>query len=109
MKRRIIAQIISSGKAYVFFLQEIKLSSCLDAMVRHFWPNKVIDFSISDSVGLSGGLIILWKAGEMEVLCSFRGICFLGLKVVWKNILYYIFNNYFGCSLALKRNLWSRL
>lgn len=45
----------------------------------------------------------------MEVIISFEGGCYFGVKVRWKNFLYYIVNIYSPCVLALKRELWKNL
>ncbi|XP_058760861.1 uncharacterized protein LOC131634226 [Vicia villosa] len=79
------------------------------SMANSFWFDQDVDFSASASIGLSGGLLILWKKHEVEVICSFRGVGFLGIKVVWKNHVYYIINVYSYCAGEDKRILWNRL
>ncbi|XP_058741852.1 uncharacterized protein LOC131614256 [Vicia villosa] len=109
VKRRRIHQIISKGRADLFLLQETKLKSCSESTAKSFWRVEDIEYSISDSVGMSGGQIILWNARKMKVVCSFRGAGFLGVKVFWMDKLYYICNVYSPCSLSLKRELWKSL
>ncbi|XP_058723434.1 uncharacterized protein LOC131595162 [Vicia villosa] len=51
-----------------------------EAVANSFWCCPEISFSSSNSMGRSGGLITLWKKDNMEVLASFRGEGFLGIK-----------------------------
>ncbi|XP_058732644.1 uncharacterized protein LOC131604201 [Vicia villosa] len=74
-----------------------------------FWRNSEIGFSFSNSEGRSGGLITLWKKSIMDVLFSFKGEGFLGLKVCWKGDPYYVVNVYSSCVLTKKKALWERL
>ncbi|XP_058774477.1 uncharacterized protein LOC131648765 [Vicia villosa] len=45
----------------------------------------------------------------MEVICSFRGTGYLGIKVRWQDSYLYICNVYSSCELSLKRELWRNL
>lgn len=108
-KRRKISQIVDKGKADIILLQETKLKSCSDAMSSSFWRAENIGYSVSDSEGLPGGLLILWKVSTVEVLSSFRGSGFLGIKFRRCEQVCYIVNIYSACSLTLKRVLWSKL
>lgn len=101
--------IITKGKADVFLLQETKLKSCSMKMAISFWRKEDIDFSCSDAEGLSGGIMILWRASAMEVICSYRGTGFIGIKVCLHNNFYYIFNVYSSCHSVLKKALWNKL
>ncbi|XP_058756726.1 uncharacterized protein LOC131629938 [Vicia villosa] len=74
-----------------------------------FWSNTNIGFSFSNSLGLSGGLITLWKNEALEVIHSFKGEGYLGIKVIWKSFIYYIVNVYSSCILSKKKELWSKL
>ncbi|XP_058746742.1 uncharacterized protein LOC131619688 [Vicia villosa] len=78
-------------------------------MAQSFWRQDEVDFSASNSEGMSRGLIILWNARIMEVLLSFRGPDFLGIKVIWKDRMYYVCNVYSACVLSAKRTLWAKL
>ncbi|XP_058766616.1 uncharacterized protein LOC131640222 [Vicia villosa] len=108
-KRRRISNIISRGKADIFLLQETKLKSYSIGLANSFWSTESIGFLASDSEGLSGGLLILWKDSVCVVVHSFRGSGYLGVKVRWNNLFYYIVNIYSPCSVSLKCVLWSKL
>ncbi|XP_058764170.1 uncharacterized protein LOC131637587 [Vicia villosa] len=58
---------------------------------------------------MSGGMLILWKLGGVEVLLSFKGEGFLGIKVEWKGDIYYILNVYSSCVLAKKKVMWDNI
>lgn len=75
-------------------------------MERSFWRAEEIDFSVSNSSSMSGGLIILWKDRDIEVLCSYRSEGYLGIKIKWKDNLYYIVNISFARIMLLKQILW---
>ncbi|XP_058775462.1 uncharacterized protein LOC131649721 [Vicia villosa] len=107
VKRRHILHSIDKGKADIFLIQETKLSSVFHYVVNSFWHKELIYYSVSDSVGLSGGMLILWKRNKFDVLCSFRGLGYLGVKISWKSNLYYIINVYSDCSREDKRLLWN--
>lgn len=42
-------------------------------------------------------------------MCSFWCPGFLGIKISWKDNLYYVFNVYFACDLTLKCLLWNNI
>ncbi|XP_058770446.1 uncharacterized protein LOC131644070 [Vicia villosa] len=62
--------------------------------------------SYSNSVGLSGGILTLWRNDKVEVLLSFKGGGYLGVKVLWKGNIYYVVNVYSSCFLIKKKELW---
>ncbi|XP_058763563.1 uncharacterized protein LOC131637014 [Vicia villosa] len=80
-----------------------------EAYANSFWRHPEIGFSFSNSEGRSGGLITFWKKSNMEVLFSFKGEGFLGLKVCWKEDLYDVVNVYSSCDLSKKKASWDKL
>lgn len=104
LKRSRINSIISKGKADVFLIQETKVVSMSDKVARSFWKHSDIGYSFSNSEGRSGGLITLWKMDKMTVIHSFKGVGFLGIKVIWKDDVYYIVNVYSSCDLVKKKH-----
>ncbi|XP_058774258.1 uncharacterized protein LOC131648524 [Vicia villosa] len=109
LNRRRIDEVIRRGKAEIFLLQETKITSLNEEVARSFWVSPDIGYSFSNSLGRSGGLLILWKAGKMEVVNSFKGEGYLGIKVLWKGDCYYVVNVYSSCDLVKKRLLWNEL
>lgn len=53
--------------------------------------------------------MILWKQGNLELVSSFRGEGFLGIKVFWKGNTYYVVNVYSSCDLHKKKIMWNEL
>ncbi|XP_058783019.1 uncharacterized protein LOC131657664 [Vicia villosa] len=78
-------------------------------MAKSLWYGGEVGYSFSNSVGRSGGWIILWNSINMEVISSFRGDGFLGIKVLWKNDIYYVVNVYSSCDIIKKKLLWQEL
>ncbi|XP_058762006.1 uncharacterized protein LOC131635401 [Vicia villosa] len=109
IKRKRIAQIVKNGKEDIFLIQESKLETVDVGIVNSLWPNEKVGLSFSGSSGASGGLITIWKEGVCEVLFSFRGEGFIGIKVIHKGLPFYIVNVYSPCTLQLKRKLWKDL
>lgn len=80
-----------------------------ELLTNSLWGGEDIDFSFSPYVGAAGGLLTLWKRNSISVILSFHDNGFLGIKVSWRNDLYYIVNIYSSCSMPLKRILWRDL
>lgn len=108
LKRRRINYLISKGNADVFLLQETKLSYLQECIIKSFWCSSEIGYSFSNLSGMLGGIITLWKKGTVGVDSSFKGDGYLGIKILWKDISYYIVNIYSSCELSKKIILWSR-
>ncbi|XP_058782835.1 uncharacterized protein LOC131657455 [Vicia villosa] len=80
-----------------------------DWMAKSFWRNNNIGYSFSNSVGRSGGLLTLWKNENLEVVSSFKGEGYLGIKFMKSNRFFYLVNIYSSCELPKKRDLWRRI
>ncbi|XP_058725657.1 uncharacterized protein LOC131596949 [Vicia villosa] len=79
------------------------------SLASSFWRTPGVDFSFLPSSGAAGGILTLWNSNTMRVLNSFGERGYLGLKVVWREKLYYAVNIYSSSNLVKKRNLWDRL
>ncbi|XP_058739159.1 uncharacterized protein LOC131611049 [Vicia villosa] len=80
-----------------------------EEVARSFWTSSETGYSFSNSLGMSGRLLVLWNEGKVEVMNSFKGEGFLGIKVLWKGNFYYVVNVYSSCELAKKRSMWHEL
>lgn len=109
LKRSRINSIIMKGKADVFLIQETKFSNMSDLVANSLWRTPELGFSFSNLEGRSVGLITLWKKENLTVICSFKGVGFLGIKVFWKDNIYYIVNVYSSCDFLKKKRLWDDL
>ncbi|XP_058722527.1 uncharacterized protein LOC131594419 [Vicia villosa] len=76
---------------------------------KSLWRSSKIGYSYSNSIGMSGGVITLWKEGSIEVEFSFKGEGYLGIKVLSKEFFYYMVNVYSPCCLRKKKLLWEKL
>lgn len=61
LKIRRISDIIKKGEANIFLIQETKLTNLNELLAKSLWSNIEIGYSFSNSVGMSGGMISLWK------------------------------------------------
>ncbi|XP_058747040.1 uncharacterized protein LOC131620033 [Vicia villosa] len=80
-----------------------------DFVAWGLWSNLEVGYSFSNSIGRSGGILTLWRKDRMEVLNSFKGEGYLGIKVKWKENFYYVVNIYSSCVLQKKKELWDNL
>ncbi|XP_058758041.1 uncharacterized protein LOC131631265 [Vicia villosa] len=80
-----------------------------EAIATSFWASSDVGYSYSNSRGRSGGLLSLWNNVKMEVLFSFSGEGFLGIKLRWDYKLYYVINVYSSCDFHKKKILWEKL
>ncbi|XP_058784155.1 uncharacterized protein LOC131658925 [Vicia villosa] len=80
-----------------------------EVKARSFWLSSEVGYSFTNSSGRSGGLLTLWNPINVEVLSSFKGEVFLGIKVCWKDNLSYIVNIYLSYVLSKKKCLWNDL
>ncbi|XP_058763699.1 uncharacterized protein LOC131637125 [Vicia villosa] len=78
-------------------------------MAKSFWSINGIGYSFSNSSGRSGGLLTLWKEDVVEVINSFKGEGYLGVKFRKNLNFFYLVNVYSSCDIDKKRRLWSRL
>ncbi|XP_058783306.1 uncharacterized protein LOC131657982 [Vicia villosa] len=81
----------------------------IDFVAKSFWNVKGIGFSYSNSSGRLGGMITLWKEEEVEVIMSFKGEGYIGVKVNKNNNFFYLVNVYSSCDIAKKRIMWRKL
>ncbi|XP_058756017.1 uncharacterized protein LOC131629235 [Vicia villosa] len=79
-----------------------------DNLAKSFWYSPEVGFSYFYSLGRSRGLLILWN-DKVEVVNSFTGEGYLGIKACWKNKFYYVVNVYLPCMLNKKIALWKKL
>ncbi|XP_058759398.1 uncharacterized protein LOC131632678 [Vicia villosa] len=80
-----------------------------EEIAKSFWASSKVGYSFSNSRGRSGGLLSLWNNEKLEVLLSFKGEGFLGIKLRWEHNFYYVINVYSSCDLIKKKALWEEL
>ncbi|XP_058767480.1 uncharacterized protein LOC131641192 [Vicia villosa] len=85
------------------------MANLQDHIARSFWSCKGIGYSFSNATGRAGGLLTMWKEEALEVINSFKGEGYLGIKFRKNNNFYYLVNVYSSCILVKKRVLWQVL
>ncbi|MCI26559.1 hypothetical protein A2U01_0047755, partial [Trifolium medium] len=78
-------------------------------MIHNLWGHSGVEWVSKSSVGLSGGMLLLWNSGLFRLKHVFNGEGFLGISAEEDGKLIYIFNVYSPCSLQGKRRLWQEL
>lgn len=71
-------------------------------IINILWKNVKVGWSSTNVVGMSGGILTLWNMDLVGSIFSFKGDDFLGVKIRWKNNLYYIVKVYSSSTLYLK-------
>lgn len=61
IKKRFLSKLIKKRKHDMVLVQETKLEAIDSIAIRNIWGGNNIEFSSSSSVGVLGGLLILWK------------------------------------------------
>lgn len=86
IKTKRIGYMNQAGRVDVCMLQETKLPSFSLKIAGEFWGLKEVEWSHLDSVEASGGLVMLWRKNSMDLIQSFKGVGFLGVKAIMKGI-----------------------
>ena len=83
-KRMRVRNLLNSWKADIVCLQETKLDSISRSLIRSLWRCRYVDWLCLDSLGASGGIIIMWDTkvvekveeavGLFSVSCKFKEI-----------------------------------
>ncbi|XP_058726504.1 uncharacterized protein LOC131597858 [Vicia villosa] len=109
IKRRKLRKMIEVDQPDMVFLQETKSQAVRDGFIRSLWGADDIEWSAKDSIGASGGLIIMWKKGIISPIFSFKTVGSLGISAVFNNQVCFFVNVYSSCQLHGKRLLWLEL
>ncbi|XP_058732888.1 uncharacterized protein LOC131604468 [Vicia villosa] len=80
-----------------------------DRVIKDLWGSDNVDWSSSDSVGASGGIVTMWKKDLFSLIFSFRGEGFLGLCVESEGKLCYFVNVYASCDFSIRKRSWKKL
>ena len=71
-KRREIKRLVSYKKPFFLCLQETKLFTVDDLLIRAIWGTPSTGYSFQPSVGASGGLLTAWDASIVNVWSTTR-------------------------------------
>ena len=67
-KRKLIKAMIRSQKVDLFCIQEKKIQSMLEGMVRSLGSGRFLDWGAMGAHGATGGILICWDKRTLEVL-----------------------------------------
>ncbi|XP_058725892.1 uncharacterized protein LOC131597200 [Vicia villosa] len=111
IKRKGIGYLNQSNRTDVCFLQETKLTTFSQKFAEDFWGAKDVDWTHKHSEGASGGSVILWRKNSLNLIQSFKGVGFLGLKVKCKSsgVSINLVNIYAPCTSLGRRKMWLQL
>uniref|UniRef100_A0A2N9EUU7 Reverse transcriptase domain-containing protein n=1 Tax=Fagus sylvatica TaxID=28930 RepID=A0A2N9EUU7_FAGSY len=111
VKRSRICNLLHLWKADVVCFQETKLMAVSQGLIRSLWRCRYVDWLSLDSVGASGGIILMWDKrvvdrvdvaiGHFSVSCRFREVA-TGFE--------WAFSGVYGPNRAVERSLmWEEL
>jgi hypothetical protein len=111
VKRARICNLLHLWKADVVCFQETKLMAVTQGLIRSLWRCRYVDWLSLDSVGASGGIILMWDKrvvdrvdvaiGNFSVSCRFREVA-TGFE--------WAFSGVYGPNRAVERSLmWEEL
>ncbi|XP_058732688.1 uncharacterized protein LOC131604250 [Vicia villosa] len=109
IKRRRLRKMMDIGHEDMVFLQETKTQVVDFNFVRSLWGADDCEWSCKESVGASGGMIIIWKKGIINPIFSFNTEGSVGIGAEFQGQLCFFVNIYSSCHIADKRLLWSEL
>ena len=82
--RTCIRNLLHSWKADIVCLQETKLESVSRGLIRSLWCCRYVDWLCLDSIGASGGILLMWDTrvvekteeavGQFSVSCKFKEV-----------------------------------
>lgn len=62
VKRAIVKEVICSNKIDVLMIQETKVSSVHDSLVKEVWGTSPAKWCCGDAVGSVGGILVVWSS-----------------------------------------------
>jgi len=110
-KRVEIRRLVSEKHPLVLCIQERKMETLNDQLIKSLWGEGEHIYSYQPSVGASGGMVTVWDACQIVVWSSFNFEHVLAIKgnIILTGEELIIFNVYAPCELAAKKMLWERL
>lgn len=88
------------------FIQETKLKTMMEDIVKSMWGDSPVEWSSKDSQGLSGGMLIIWRKGIITPSFRFYAGGYLGVCADFKGRRCYFINVYSFCNSMLKKRMW---
>ena len=66
-KRAIVKEVIRSFHTDIILIQESKLNSVQDSIIKEIWGRSSIDWRSCNAVGMDGGILIIWNGSLFSV------------------------------------------
>ncbi|GJX20869.1 putative RNA-directed DNA polymerase [Tanacetum coccineum] len=106
-----IKELVSKYRPAFFGIQETKLESVSQAIIRNLWPGIEGDFVASGSLGASGGILTMWDSNVFSKEIEFIDRNFVGVIGSWTKMQgkVGILNVYAPQDSHLKEVLWSHI
>ncbi|XP_059623067.1 uncharacterized protein LOC132266231 [Cornus florida] len=98
-KRRVVKAAIRKWNAYVICLQETKLASITDEVVKSLWGGRFVEWETLNASGTSGGILIMWDRRWLSRIKFWKGLFSL-LRV------FQMEDDNFSCPLLIMINLF---
>lgn len=108
-KQKQISIFLKSSKVDVCFIQETKLQSFSDELDWSFYGGRYVEWMTCNSLGASGGMVILCRKCYLSRNYTFIGMGFVDINILWKGKCYNLVNVYALCNVAIRRYLWDSL
>lgn len=102
-KRKRIGTNIQKGGVDVSFMQETKLKGLEEEVVKELWGAENVDWLYTDAIGVSGGMLIMWKRYLFVPLYNFRDEGYMGIYVEKNDKLIYYVNVYASCDIDKRK------
>lgn len=104
-KRVEVRKLVIEKHPWVLCIQESKLSTANDLVVKSFWGDILFGYSFQQSVGASGGLITVWNSSRVVVFPSMRlnHVLIIKGKDLLTNVDFMVCNVYAPCDLSAKK------
>lgn len=83
-RRLVVKDFIRRHKVQLALIQESELKGMSDKIAREIWGSRAVRWLAVNSVGLTGGFLILWDARKFKVIDNWVG-CF-SMAVVIKHL-----------------------
>ncbi|KAK8656628.1 hypothetical protein V6N13_098573 [Hibiscus sabdariffa] len=83
VKRKVIRTVLRQQRVKMVFLVETKLEVVSDSLIKSIWWMDSFMYVFSPLVGLSGGLIIVWKFSKFTIHDVCRDSRFLLVSGIW--------------------------
>ncbi|XP_071729213.1 uncharacterized protein [Rutidosis leptorrhynchoides] len=106
-----LKRICNKEKPTILGLQETKCGQTTDNLIDWFWVNSDFKFVQKDSIGASGGIMLIWDCNTFSFDLAIEGEFFLAIKGSWAGYdsEIFIINVYGPHSFSKKQRMWNEL